>query len=738
MKKLFTLFLFIFCLVPVITGCSGPQGGDEDDNNQVLEVKNGTEVAKILLANERLDEKVLEQSGTLFTDGKKAMARIIDQTKQYLKRNAGRPNETYTEVDGDTIKWYNDVDYSNFMSFFESYAVNIEDSAQRSADLIDYAKKYIRVVNKWVDQGFQEYFLVVNENSEIIINRDKDQFINLCKRYTDENGNSVYEMLQGKTTETLIRMKYIPNLLYEFVIQFGNDESSKMYLNADKSKGYWTIFCGNGIQGYTDSDGKRIENFDPILVALKDESNYKLNYHIDTNGKGEINMIDIISTDSKTDLISLGVNHMDFFNTGIKGLDHIEITAPKDKIGDFDPNSREELYVYEQNNINDKGKNYKIYSTSGHKSATAVLENGMTLTEEDVLLDGKVTVGRIDVSYVAGCDSYGRIPLRTTATNYDEQFEILEEFLKETGITFRRDFDDVINGLKYALKDVKSFGDYFTWNGYHLNDMDSVKKAIQLENEKTEQLKSLYNQVKDIEVIDIADQEKYNANIHFSNIIITNPGTITNNGFTVSIKDFSVKVEDTLLFVDQEMYKVVFALLNKEGNLISFLNEADLTTQYIKGNELVLTQTKDITIEMLEAGEYTLVAYVALASEGIRVTNYQKVSAEITELARNEQGFKNTIKSNANKELVIISEIDYNLYCEFEGEFTYEMLKEFMGQTAYDHGMIDELKIEMLDGENWILVEATSAKIFAQGQYRMKYIVNSENQKEAYVFVTIK
>ena len=742
MKKLFILFLLIFCLVPVITGCSGPQSGDEDDNNQVLEVKNGTEVAKILLANERLDEKVLEQSGTLFTDGKKAMARIIDQTKQYLKRNAGRPNETYTEVDGDTIKWYNDVDYSNFMSFFESYAVNIEASAQRSADLIDYAKKYIRVVNKWVDEGFQEYFLVVNENSEIIINRDKDQFINLCKRYTDENGNSVYEMLQGKTTETLTRMKYIPNLLYEFVIQFGNDESSKMYLNADKSKGYWTIFCSNAIQGYTDSDGKRIENFDPTLVALKDESNYKLNYHIDTNGKGEINVIDIISTDSKTDLISLGVNHMEFFNTGIKGLDHIEITAPKDKIGDFDPDSREKLYVYEQNNINDKGENYKIYSTSGYKSATAVLENGMTLTEEDVLLDGKVTVGRINVSYVAGCDSYGTIPLRTTAKNYDEQFEILEQFLKETGITFRRDFDDVINGLKYALKDVKSFGDYFTWNGYHLNDMDSVKKAIQLENEKTEQLKSLYNQVKDIEVIDIADQEKYNANIHFSNIIITNPGTITNNGFTVSIKDFSVKVEDTLLFVDQEMYKVVFALLNKEGNLISFLNEADLTTQYIKGNELVLTQTKDITIEMLEAGEYTLVAYVALASEGIRVTNYQKVSAEITEFARNEQGFKNTIKSNANKELVIISEIDYNLYYEFENQVSYKDLLEFMGQAAYDHGMIDELTIEMLDGENWIIVEGSSgeenAKMLEQGQYRMKYIVNSENQKEAYVFVTIK
>ena len=145
---------------------------------------------------------------------------------------------------------------------------------------------------------------------------------------------------------------------------------------------------------------------------------------------------------------------------------------------------------------------------------------------------------------------------------------------------------------------------------------------------------------------------------------------------------------------------------------------------------------------MLEAGEYTLVAYVALASEGIRVTNYQKVSAEITEFARNEQGFKNTIKSNANKELVIISEIDYNLYYEFENQVSYKDLLEFMGQAAYDHGMIDELTIEMLDGENWIIVEGSSgeenAKMLEQGQYRMKYIVNSENQKEAYVFVTIK
>ena len=78
-----------------------------------------------------------------------------------------------------------------------------------------------------------------------------------------------------------------------------------------------------------------------------------------------------------------------------------------------------------------------------------------------------------------------------------------------------------------------------------------------------------------------------------------------------------------------------------------------------------------------------------------RITKYQKVNAQIIECSRSEHGFKNTIQTNENKELIIISEIDYNLYYEFEGDLPYDKLVEFMGQAAYDHGMIDELIIEM-------------------------------------------
>ena len=131
-----------------------------------INVDNGTDAAKLLLANERLDSSVLEGSNNIFTKGKKAFSKIVNETRRYTVKYAGRPNETYTEIDGDTIKWYNDVDYSNFNSFFESYATNIENSALRGGQLIDDTKKYIRVIGKWVNVGGQEYLLKVNEVSE--------------------------------------------------------------------------------------------------------------------------------------------------------------------------------------------------------------------------------------------------------------------------------------------------------------------------------------------------------------------------------------------------------------------------------------------------------------------------------------------------------------------------------------------------------------------------------------------
>jgi hypothetical protein len=67
-----------------------------------------------------------------------------------------------------------------------------------------------------------------------------------------------------------------------------------------------------------------------------------------------------------------------------------------------------------------------------------------------------------------------------------------------------------------------------------------------------------------------------------------------------------------------------------------------------------------------------------------------------------------------------------------------------MAQNAYNHGMIDELVIEKLDGENWIVVEnpvvetqeETTVLLLEKGKYRMKYMSQNADE-DVYVFVII-
>lgn len=677
---------------------------NESEQNNEITVKNGNEVAKILLANERLDQSILEDSDKIFVSGKEAFSNIVKATQLSMTKLSKREGETYTEVDGDTYKWYNDVDYSNFMSYFESYVINIEQSAETAVRMIDFTKTHIRVVNTWVRIGNQETLLIVNENSEIILNRYDDGYVNICKRYTDENGKSVYEMAYVHD-DYITRMKYIPGLVYEFVTSWldGRDDNS-LYLLADNSKGYWTVISANGLSSYIEN-GNVNENFFLQTLVMKDEATYMFDYMNSNYGIEYVGDIKIVSSDGKSDLISFSKNNITLFNTGVNGLDHLEIVAPRDKVGDFDPNSSIDLYVYEQNNTNDQGQDYKIYSTSGVKSATAVCENGVTFTYEDKLLDGKVTVQRIDVSYVAGCDSYGIIPFSTTASSLEEQYDILKELLDYTGLTFRRDYDEVIKCIEYSIKDAQKFPKYYTINGYHVNDFEQLKKGLNIEGEEYKDLLNIYEQAKNIEVVDINNQEEYDSRIHFTDLEVVNQGTTTNDEFTLSIENFEVKVEDTLLFVEGQEYQIVFGLLTVDNNVIPFINEEDSKFIYKKGEDFILSLNKNIEIPVLTEGEYILAAYVSLAGENIRTSNFVPVYGNIVETTKTSEGFKNVIKNDNENRILIVSTIDYNVYYNIQGDISFEMLQEMLAQLAYDHGMFEEIVVERLVDNNWVVYE---------------------------------
>ena len=740
---------------------SSPSTPSTPQQQEEVRVDNGTEAAKILLAQERLDSSIVKDSNGLFTKGKKAFSRIIEETRKYSRNYAKRENETYTEIEGDVVKWYNDVDYSNFNSFFQSYADNIESTAESGSRLIDNTKKYIRVVDKWVNVYGMQYLLKVDENQETIFSRSAE-YAEICRRSTDELGHDVYEML-FLSEETTTRMKYIPGLLYEFAISSGEYTH---YLFAENYKGYWTV---NSTSGST-LDYLNSEYVDFSTMILKDEACYEFVTMTNANGISQPMNLTIISNDHKTDLLVIGNNYFELFNTGIKGLDYLKIEASEDERDDFynDPEKDKNTIVYEQSNVNSQGEKYTIYSTSGHKSATAVLDSGLEFTEGDKFLDGKLEVRRIDVSYVAGCDSYGRIPFVTTATTLQENFELIKQFLQETGITFRRDLDEVINATTFAVSDVENHTKYYKWNGYSINNLEEVKLALQVEQVKTDTLINEYNSYKDVEVIDFEDQEAMNKNIYFADITLEKDMVVSNEGFKINLTEAEVKVADTLLFVDKEQYSLVLALQNKEGTIFPIQvdeNESITSTSFTKGQEFNTTQSLSVEIPVLDEGEYMLVAYVATTQEGIRVTNPIAVKGTFTGATHIATGITQTISTNEDGYLLVTSIKTNDVYVTIKETLTYSKLEELMSEAAYQYGTISEVEIEMFDNDTWTIVTPKEEVVndtqegevdnssedseslkqteenLQDGQYRMKYIVNSnseESQEEfGYVYVTL-
>ena len=133
MKKLLLLFIGAMS-ISLLSGCNRTT------------VKDGTEAAKILLANERLDENSLRNKGNLFTSGKQAFNRIQESTRKYSQKIKNEGVKQAFNKTGTTYTWSDAPEYSNFLSYFDSYAKSIEFNAEQGSKLIDSTKKNIRIV----------------------------------------------------------------------------------------------------------------------------------------------------------------------------------------------------------------------------------------------------------------------------------------------------------------------------------------------------------------------------------------------------------------------------------------------------------------------------------------------------------------------------------------------------------------------------------------------------------------
>lgn len=703
LKKIFAAVISCFTLVS-LASC----------NKEKLE---GTEAAKILLANERLDAKSLQSSGNLFTTGAEAMKRLANETRKYSKRYAGRKGETYSERKGDTVYWYNDADYSNMGSYFESYSESIENRAERGAEMIDYTKKNIKVTEKWISRTFstEEYLLHVDGNSETILTRRENQY-EFCRRTMNEEGLNVYEMfITNSETKSNVKMKYIPGLVYEFC---ENSDWGAHYLIADNYKGYWTVMTNTRQYGRQDyMDGHFYESF--YFLILKDDVKYETGYMFN-QFPGERTSIDdidleLMSSDGKTDLFSYRNGQFTLKTTGLEGVKWLQST------GTFTDDFRnQDADILESDGIYNSITPPEVH-----------LENGEIWHSEKTKFDN-VSIGITRASYVHGCPSYGEIEIDFEHKSDDHIKELLD-FMEGHGLSFRRDHQDVYNDFHYAIKEASSVKNYYKWHGYPLNTKEGIIAAFEEDDRQIQEAKDLCAKYENAPTISKGSQAAISSKLEFPTLTYVTSSLASLDNTTVTIPSLKLEFPKSELFVEGEKYSVGFGLAKEEnGAYIDILpitqeGEFDLSNQTI-------TLDKELKIQLpkVDEGKNVLVTYL-VTKDGIRVskpTPIKTASFDSFEISSN--GIKNTYK-NENESLVIEASFDSEVYLELEGTYTYDELHKELSSNAFLFGLVEENEvIEVLDGNNWKTVAKNEP--VNNGTYRMKYLNNDE---EAYVYASI-
>jgi surface antigen len=757
-KRVVCLAVAVLMLLALLTGCQTP------GQKNVLNLK-GAEAAKLLLAEERLNAQLLKNEGDIFENGAKVYRDLAAIAQANLYRytyaetgvspttiafDSAYPvvaplgwgqatgklstvsktestDGSVLEIDGNTYTWSNFAEYSNSYDYFSNLTNNVVSSANAGADLIDNIKRFVRVVDKWVDMAGDEYYLHVEDNCEILFNRQGD-FLRICKRSRDEQGVDVYELYRAdERSET--RMTYIPGRKYEYTHREKNGGFNHNII-AENTKGYWEFLDVGG----------EAPHYNVSCIVIKDDICYQAPYSLEDIVEG-VGRIQIISPDRASDIMdcdSLATNSRCYITLSLQsfeGVESIQMEVDPDRVLPANSGTGD-IYVHEEH-----GK--KFYMAIGAKSPDVILKNGMVLKSGDRYLDDRVEMREVRVDYRNKENgTYGYWPMMSfmiDADTFEARVQTLREFLSLTGLTCKWDMDYVISGTVQALKEVEQSQKYQTWNESPIRTSADITQGFANLDAKYVAWHTLYGTVKDAERIEFTDREAMELNAYFAPIATQTATAVKSEGLEVSVSGLSLTVTDTTLLVEGDVYMVNFALLGKAaGGLVHIPVEGTQTATYDGGDELVVTQTATFTIPALSPDEYTVVTYIS-TPEGIRMSGYTAlVFGEVMPCEAQAANVAVKTSRGAANELKVVctyvTNVEVTLAFESE-EVSYEDMYAALAEAAYQYGFVDEsAAVELLSGEDtWTALAGEEAALTA-GTYRLKYqIRNRDSLVEGYV-----
>ncbi|MBO5736584.1 MAG: hypothetical protein J6S04_02135 [Clostridia bacterium] len=731
MKKILSFLAMIAVIGGSMMSTTSCFGGGKNSGSEYIaqeeKVLMGTTGAKIALARERLDENVFSEEMSFWgteeskaaTSGRMAETATARLARQRAKATASQQACT---VVGDKVRWTQFDNNSLTMENFENVFNEIELDASQVAESIGRIKKYVGVTDKWIGG---DQLLLVEENREILVEKfhfeDANSFgYQVANRYTREDAKNIYDIYstwseRGESGET--RMKYIPGEYYES--SYVHSSGFSDYFMAENSSGYW-----------------KLSRFGHIREDEYAKQNYIENYVIkDGLGIGMLyNNIEEKDRESRT------IIEYDFFDTTtVQSL----FGATEQRAGNFSifnyVGNVENGFAYVEADLSDTRADGDIYMNSRGLAGRLVFD-GDKLGEDTEA----VHVEGVDVTYDYMHEKYyGKTHMSVNADSLVEAVQKTDEYWKSNGATLKTELSSFSDAVSYVQSLSASFEDTFEWNGYKVAKFEEHEKGQAALEAFFAEGQATYNKVKDNETV-VAKQEEIAAT-SFATVDVLDTAQCAYAGGKITLNNAALTISDKTFLEAGGKYvlKLGLALKGEDGlqsvNMVTLDTASETETVYTEDMEtFTVTQNGGYTVPAnLAEGNYAVVAYVATADEGIRVSELKEVTfGQVTEGEVASTAMVVDVKK-ANGGLTVHYGVKLSVQAEIRAQesYTADDIEKALTRAVITYGYPKPNEVVTTeDGE-----ALTADTVITAGTYKIKFLMHTEDgMAEAYAYVTVE
>lgn len=732
MRKKFYTVVALCLSALLLFGCNNnTKNSSSKDNNKNNGENNtglsGEELAKLLLADERLDTSVLKGSNDLFEAKTAANHLFSSEFISCLKAPINMVNGTCT-VTGNTYEWSNFTEYCNTGSFFDSYEANISGTVEAACSMIDIIKTDANITDKWIKYNEDDpirYMLLVDGNSETLI-EDNEFAIRICKRLTNDAAQNVYEVFQTeKTSSYQYYFKYIPGVSYEFLIS--DNGVIRDCLTGVNNGGNWNLFC----------IGDMDTHYNTSYVMTGNEVSYIFDYTI-TDDSLQRGVLSIASAGLTSDIITIFDNSITIYPNGFSGIQCLRVVT--DNVTSDINNPDADILFWDG-----------MYSTMG-VAPSIVLSNGnviefvdlssISTAEEYEALENTVYYWYGNIAPLG--DAYRpELSFRVPGNNITEMLNNFKNYLSSTGISCKYSLDTIIAYAPQGNALLNQFPNTHMINGYPINSYTSAHSGLAAYETIFNTYNGLYEAVKDYDSVLINKEEFLAENYDFTSIENITSGTVSLADNTLSVDGLSLTLNNLYLIDAGCSYtvKIAFAVKNENGQydpcqLMTLSSDEEDFTTYESGDTFTLTQSAGYKLDCeLISGNYDVIGYIS-TDKDIRVSEFFPITA--SDAAGTTYEFDTTaITVNDDGTLTATYVFDYNLILEADTtdmDYTYQDIYDSFICMISEYGTPSEI-IEILN-EDGTYSEYTSTEAPNNCTVRMSYTYDN-NGTEATAYCTI-